>query len=87
MSGEKHGEFIEVFWDYADGCLPVRGHVDKAEFNEAIGTHGHGPLLPTDTIRHTYWRVVPDKSGKWGGRYVFDCKPSPGAFAVTVLDL
>jgi len=77
MSKEKHGEFIEVCWEWEPECYAVRGHVNLDTFNDAIGGYG---CEEVDSVEHVYWRAVPDRTGQWDMRYVFDVKSGAGAF-------
>jgi hypothetical protein len=76
-------KFIEVCWHFDEEYIPVRGHVDLATFNRETWAYGYEPV---GLIRHTYWRCVPDRTGEFAFRYVFDVLPGRGAFAVTVYD-
>jgi hypothetical protein len=85
MSGEQHGEYMEISWDHEEpDWEAVRGHVTLAEFNEALEHFGVEPVEAEAQIRHSYIRAVPDSTGLYDMRYQFDVTRGCGAFAVTL---
>lgn len=74
----------------------AKGHHEPAAFLAAVELArceigvGFDPVLLTENVRHTYWRVVPTisphRDNAWVGLFIDARGPGPGAFAVTVVE-